>query len=473
MRLSELIRTLKINACDFPDKEITGVTCSTDKVIPGSLFAAIRGTMADGHDFIRLAAEKGAAAVIGDRGAAETDSRGLAYIQTENAEKAYAEACAAFFGHPERKIQIVGVTGTNGKTTVTNMLRSIAIASGRGCGLIGTVETIAGGRARPASMTTPPAEELFALLAEMASSGDCCCVMEVSSHALARGRVHGIIFDVGVMTNVTRDHLDYHKTMEAYAAAKASLMEQSRAAVVNADDPWAPLFTGKAPRTVTYGIDGPADVRAEDIEFTPEHIRFNSPFGAVTLPAGGRFSVYNALAAMTAAREIGIGENAVRCGAELFSGVKGRMELLKTKGKYRVYIDYAHTPDGLENVLKALRSFATGRIITVFGCGGDRDRTKRPIMGEIASRLSDFAVLTSDNPRTEDPEAIIADVEKGMSGPHAAVTDRKEAIRLALHEAREGDIVLLAGKGHETYQIVGRERLHMDERELVREIEEE
>ena len=472
MRLSEILGMLMINPADHPDAEISSVTCSTDKIRPGSLFAAVRGTRADGHNYLRLAASKGAVAAIGDREEAGVD--GLIYIKTDNAEKAYALACAAFYRNPRRELKLIGVTGTNGKTTVTTMLRSIIAMEGVGCGLIGTVENICGGKSRPASLTTPPAEELFALMRDMADLGDRYCVMEVSSHALTRNRTYGIDFDVGVMTNVTRDHLDFHKTMEAYAEAKAALMEKSRVGIVNADDSWAGLFIERAKKCVTYAIDREADFRASEIAFGPDKITFTAPLGRIKLPAGGRFAVYNALAAMAAAKELGLSADLILAGTESFRGVKGRMELLKTKGKYKVYIDYAHTPDGLENVLTALRSFAPGRIITVFGCGGDRDRTKRPIMGEIAGRLSDFSVVTSDNPRTENPAEIIADILRGINTTRfVAVPDRREAVRTALGMAGENDVVLLAGKGHETYQVVGTEKLHMDEREFVQEFENE
>lgn len=469
MKLSEIFGTLKIR----PDRdaEITGVTCSTDKIIPGCIFAAIRGTNTDGHRFLRLAAERGAAAAIVDR---EVDfPPGLEIVKCENAETAYAEAAAAFYGHPENELVTVGVTGTNGKTTVSNMVKAIINTAGIGCGLIGTIETVAGGISRPAERTTPSAEELFALLREMADSGDRCCVMEVSSHALARNRVHGINFDVGVVTNVTRDHLDFHKTMEAYAEAKAGLMSMSKTAVVNLDDPWADRFMYRAGKTFTYAIDREADFRARNVECTPDKVSFSSPVGEIELPPGGRFSVYNALAAMAAASAIGVDNKYIRSGLGLFPGVRGRLELLKTKGPYKIYIDYAHTPDGLENVLAALRQFTRGRLITVFGCGGDRDKTKRPMMGEISARLSDFSVVTNDNPRTEIPSAIIADVLRGIgNAPFAAIPDRREAIRLAMDMAKEGDVILLAGKGHETYQVVGTENLHMDEREIVTELEE-
>ncbi len=466
MRLSELFGILKIKA-GLPDREVAGVTCSTDKVKDGSVFFALEGSLTDGHGFAAKALETGAAAVIGERELPLEN-----YFRVENSRRSYALASAAFYGFPGRELRLCGVTGTNGKTTVANMVRSVAVAAGLGCGLIGTVETIAGGHRSPAERTTPGPEELHALLREMADSGDRVCAMEVSSHALAEDRVYGLSFDVGVFTNLTRDHLDFHGTMDNYAAAKGLLMENSRLSVINADDPRAGYFLGRADGAVTYGVDG-GDFRAENIVCSPEGVSFTCPIGRVELPPGGRFSVYNGLAAICAALGLNIPEKSVLRGMSLFRSVPGRMELVPTRGKYRVYIDYAHTPDGLEKVLTALREFAPGRIITVFGCGGDRDRTKRPIMGEIASSLSDLCVVTSDNPRTEDPSAIIADVLKGVRGEHIAVKDRREAIKTALEAANEGDIVLLAGKGHETYQIVGTKKLHMDERELVREIEDE
>ncbi|MGN1098407.1 MAG: UDP-N-acetylmuramoyl-L-alanyl-D-glutamate--2,6-diaminopimelate ligase [Clostridia bacterium] len=470
MQLSELFGMLKINSVGFADCEISGVTCSTEDVMSGSVFFALKGGRADGHDYAALALEKGAAAVIGER---ELSLAGK-YARVENSRKAFALACASFWGNPEKKLRLCGVTGTNGKTTVTNMIRSAAVSAGLGCGLIGTVENIAGGRHIGAERTTPGPEGLYPLLREMADRGDKICSMEVSSHALAENRVYGMEFDVGVVTNLTRDHLDFHKTMEAYAAAKAELMKNSRISVINADDPYAPLFMDSAGEYVTYGIDKEADFRAENIVCSPDGVGFDCPIGRIELPPGGRFSVYNALAAALAAVRLGIPEKSVLRGLNLFQGVAGRMEILKTKGKYSIYIDYAHTPDGLENVLKALREFAPKKIITVFGCGGDRDKTKRPIMGEIASRLSDFCVVTSDNPRTENPSDIISDILKGMkSFRFVAVEDRKEAIRFAVRMAEEGDIILLAGKGHETYQEIGTEKIHMDERELVRDIENE
>ncbi len=468
MRLSEIFGSLKIKSPAY-DPEITGITCLADEAHRGTVFFAMKGANADGHDFIPLALSKGTEAVVGQ--APLTEER---YFRVENSRRAFAEACGVFLGRPQRRLRILGVTGTNGKTTVTNMLRLAAEASGLRCGLAGTIENIAAGRHIAASQTTPGPEELYPLLKEMADGGDRMCAMEVSSHALAGDRVWGIEFEVGVFTNLTRDHLDFHKTMEAYARAKARLMEQSRISVINADDPWAAYFKGYARSAVTYGIDAPADFAARNIEITSSGVSFDCPIGRVKLPPGGRFSVYNALAAACGALAAGIDAGSVLNGLNTFGGVPGRMELLDTKGKYKIYIDYAHTPDGLEKALSALREFAPRRIITVFGCGGDRDKTKRPLMGEAASRLSDFCVITDDNPRTEDPALIIDDIIKGIEGDRFAVVQgRREAIRLAMGMAEKDDIILLAGKGHETYQIIGTQKLHLDERELVREIEDE
>ncbi len=378
-----------------------------------------------------------------------------------------------FWGYPERRLSIVGATGTNGKTTVTNMLAGI-ISHFAPCGLIGTIETVAGGEHLPSERTTPHAEELFALLAKMAAAGDRYCVMEVSSHALARNRVHGLEFDVGVHTNVTRDHLDFHKTMQGYAETKAELMRQSKTAVINADDFYAPLFEERAEKSLTYAIENEADFCARDIVLSADMTEFSSPIGRVSLPAVGRFSVYNALAAIAAASALGIKSYTILDGLNAFKCVRGRMEFVPVKGDFGVCIDYAHTPDGLENVLTALRPLTHGRIITVFGCGGDRDRSKRPIMGEIAGRLSDFSVVTDDNPRTENPRQIMAEVAAGFEKNNFVCIDgRGEAIRLALAVAHKGDTVLLAGKGHETYQVIGGEKLHFDEREIIKEFENE
>lgn len=471
MYLSEVFDILKIKPeKSVQDTEILGITCSTDKVRKGFIFAAIKGENTDGHRFAREALEKGAAMVLGEE---DLPLSGL-YVRMENSELAYGRLCSEFWGNPQNELITVGVTGTNGKTTVTNLIRTICIAAGIGCGLIGTVENICGGESTPAAQTTPLQEELFPLLRKMADRGDKVCVMEVSSHGIARNKVKEIAFDVGVVTNVTEDHLDFHKTMDAYAKTKASLMKQCKTAVVNIDDSYAPLFMDKAEKTVTYGIEKKADFNSFDEGYSPEGISFNSPVGEITLPAGGKFSVYNALAAIAATDAMDIKHKYIKGGLSLFTGVKGRMELLKTKGKYKIYIDYAHTPDGLEKVLTALRQFAPKKIITVFGCGGDRDREKRPIMGEISGRLSDFSVVTSDNPRTENPTEIIEDILRGFKTyKFVAVNDRREAIRFAIRMAQEDDIILLAGKGHETYQIIGTEKIHMDEREMVREIEAE
>ena len=466
MRLSDLFGMLKINAGEFSDSEITDISCSTDKLKEGGLFFALKGAAADGHDFVARALEKGAAAAIG-----EEDLPIENYYRVQSSRRSFAEAISAFYGNPGRELRLCGVTGTNGKTTVTNMIRDTAISAGIGCGLIGTVESIAGGRRRIAERTTPGPEDLYPLLREMADSGDKLCVMEVSSHGLAGDRVWGLGYEVGIFTNLTQDHLDYHKTMEAYAEAKAKLMEMSRLSVINADDPRAEFFISRSNKVITYGIED-GEFRAENIVCSPEKLSFTCPIGMVELPTGGKFSVYNALAAICGAIGLGIPEKSVLRGMSLFKGVPGRLELLQTLGSYDVYIDYAHTPDGLENVLRAIREFAPRRVITVFGCGGDRDRSKRPLMGEIASTLSDFCIVTSDNPRTEPPMDIIADVISGVKGDSfIAEKNRPKAIYLALDMAEEGDIVLLAGKGHETYQILGNDKIHMDEREIVREYE--
>lgn len=471
MKLSDAYGILKITPPDFlDDREIRGITCSDDKVSEGFIFAAIKGEHADGHRFIDRAVKKGAAAVLGE----EDINTGGVYIRTADSEEAYGRLCSEFYSNPQRKLMCIAVTGTNGKTSVAAMLRNIFLAENIGCGLISTVENICAGEVFEATQTTPCAEELFSLMSKMVAMGDKICVMEVSSHAIARKKVNEITFEVGVMTNVTEDHLDYHKTMEAYAKTKASLMERCKTAVVNIDDSYAPLFLNKSEKTLTYGIKNRADVFPAEQSYSPQGVKIKTSAGEICLPAGGEFSVCNALAAIAAAKAVGTEDKYILKGLNGFAGVKGRMELLKTKGEYKIYADYAHTPDALEKVLTALRQFAPKKIITVFGCGGDRDREKRAMMGEISSRLSDFSVVTSDNPRTESPTQIIEDILKGFKTyKFVAVIDRKEAIRFAVRMAQKGDIILLAGKGHENYQIVGAEKIPMDEREIVREIEEE
>ena len=452
--------------------EATGVSYDSRTTARGDVFVAISGTEADGHCFVSEAMERGAVCAVCEH----TVPCGIPHVVVPSARQALAVISANWFGHPARELTVVGVTGTNGKTTTTYLIKSILEQKlGARVGLVGTIQNMIGDEVLPAHRTTPESRDLQSLLRRMADAGCTHAVMEVSSHALALERVHGIPFAVGIFTNLTQDHLDFHKTMEDYCDAKARLFASCAAAVYNADDPWHGRLLNRStcPR-LSYGTCAGADLRAEKIRLSAGDVAYELAAGEGRIPVEvaipGRFTVYNTLAAIGACTLLGVPAEESADALRRNHGVKGRMEVVPTPGRdCTVLIDYAHTPDALENVLTAVRGFARGRTVAVFGCGGDRDRTKRPKMGTIAARLADFSVVTSDNPRTEDPEAIIADILAGMEGceDYTVVVDRAEAIRYALDHARPGDVIVLCGKGHETYQIVGHTERHLDEREIV------
>ena len=476
MKLSELlkdIRVLETNA-DL-DSEIAGVRYDSRLVQPGDLFVAITGYAADGHRFIPDAVSKGAVCIVCER----KPTADIPYVLVANARAALAALGASWFGHPAEKMTILGVTGTNGKTTVTYLLKSVLEqVLGAKVGLIGTIQNMIGSTVLPTERTTPESFELQGLFAEMAAAGCTHVVMEVSSHALALHRVDCIPFAVGAFTNLTEDHLDFHETMEAYRQAKALLFRRCMFSVFNIDDAMvAQTVKEAASWTLTSSVNGQAtaDLTASDITLASDSVRFEAHFEnrscPVRLGIPGRFSIYNALTVLGMAMGIGIPmEDAAKALANA-KGVKGRMEVVPTPGKdYTVLIDYAHTPDALDNVLTTVKGFCKGRLIAVFGCGGDRDAAKRPIMGQIGVRLADLAIITSDNPRTEDPNKIIADILKQLfepCHPYLVVENRREAIARAMREARANDIIVLCGKGHEDYQIIGTQKLHLDEREEV------
>ena len=453
--------------------EITGITTDSRTVVPGVLYAAVRGSETDGHRFVADAARRGAVAAMVE----VPQEAALAQVLVRDGRRAALAAARAWHGDPSRQLVLIGVTGTNGKTTTTGLLRHLLNGAGT-AGSIGTLGACdgAGAEVPSAALTTPGPVDLQATLAALRDRGTTHVVMEASSHSLDQGRVDGLTFAAGVFTNLTRDHLDYHGTMEHYLAAKlrlSSYLALDGIEVVNLDDPvWRamPDRTGR----VTFGQHQAADVRASGLAMDAAGSRFRleSRWGSaeVALPLLGDFNVANALAAAACALGMGrpIGEVAQRLAAA--PQVPGRME--RIVGRPCVVLrDYAHTPDALERALATLRPLTAGKLIAVFGCGGDRDRGKRPIMGRIAAELSDLAVVTSDNPRTEDPDAIIHDIEAGMgSVPHLRETDRREAIAAALEAAGPDDTILLAGKGHETYQVIGTEKLPFDEREIVRAI---
>ena len=457
--------------------EITNITANITDVRKGSLFVAVKGLNFDGNSFISDAVKNGASAVLTeleDVGNVEN----CPVITVENSRKALAFAASEFFGRPSEKLCMIGITGTNGKTSTAHMIAHILEENGIRCGVIGTVGTKIGDVSEPLSHTTPDAVTLHSILAKMLSEGITHVVMEVSSHALDQDRVFGINFKIGIFTNLSVDHLDYHKDMKSYAHSKLKLFEMSEICIANRDSDFAEPFVNFNKgnnRVLTFSAHGDSDYRAENISVTADGNRYDlvksNTFTPVKIKQKlcGFFNVYNSLAAIAAADVLGIDEDKISSAVSTFLSVKGRMETVDTGLGFTVIIDYAHTPDGLGNVLSSVRLYCKGRILTVFGCGGDRDKSKRPLMGKVASALSDFVAVTSDNPRSEDPEKIIEDILVGMKGKtnFTAITDRREAIKYVLGMAEKNDIVLLAGKGHETYQIINGVKYHLDEREEI------
>jgi len=472
MKLSQLMRGVKA-AINDGDIEVAGITCDSRRVAAGWVFVCIEGVAADGHSFAAAAAENGAAVVLAQR-----DVGVGMQILTECTRKAWAIMSANWFGNPAEKLKLIGVTGTNGKTSVTYMLKAIMEACGHKTGLIGTNQNLIGDRALPAGHTTPDPYDLQSLFALMHAEGCDTAIMEVSSHALDQHRVEGCLFEAGVFTNLTQDHLDYHGTMENYMKAKRRLFSQSKIAVINADDEWAqPITEGITCPVVTYAVKrNEADYVAKNVRPRPAGMDFElvgtGEIARVRLAMPGMFSVYNAMATAACALALGVSFEQTIEALKSVDGVKGRAEVVPTGRDFTVIIDYAHTPDALEKICKTIKTGCGGRLITLFGCGGERDIGKRPIMGEIASRLSDFVIVTSDNPRSEEASAIISDILKGIperKTPYTVIENREEAIRWGIANAKAGDTLLLAGKGHETYQVLNSGRIHLDEREIVAE----
>jgi UDP-N-acetylmuramoyl-L-alanyl-D-glutamate--2,6-diaminopimelate ligase len=470
-RLSRLVAQL-LGAATIGDgdPDVTDVVYRTDDVGPGALFCAVPGSRTDGHDFAAQAEGAGAVALLVERDVEVTVPR----VVVPSVREAMGPVAAKLFGHPDRELTLVGVTGTNGKTTTTYLLESIFRSAGMTPAIIGTTGVRLDGRPLPLDRTTPEAPDLHRLLRRMAGEGVGAVAMEVSSHGLEQHRVGGVRFDVGVFTNLSQDHLDYHGTLEAYLAAKARLFtpEVSERAAVNADDEAGrSLLPGGVP-TLTYAIDADADLRAEDVRVTADGVAFRAGGVEIESRLRGRFSVYNCLAAMAAARQLGLPDHALAEGIAALPGVPGRIEPVEAGQDFLVLVDYAHTPDSVDNVLAAARPLATGRLVVVLGCGGDRDRGKRPLMGEAATRAADLTVVTSDNPRSEDPDAIIAEIEPGArrgGGEYVVEPDRRAAIRLALSRAEAGDVVVIAGKGHETGQEFADRTVPFDDRTVARE----
>ena len=475
MKLKELLEGIEVlDATADMEMEIPHVSYDSRATQPGDLFVAMTGFAADGHAFIGKAMAAGASAVLCQK---QPEDPAVPYVRVADSRRALAEVGANFFGHPADSMTMVGVTGTNGKTTTTYVLKSILEqAAGAKVGLIGTNQNMIGEEIIPTERTTPESFELQRLFAQMRDAGCTHVVMEVSSHALALDRVYGVHYAVGIFTNLTQDHLDFHKTMEAYCDAKAILFRNCDAGVCNADDPWTErLLKDATCRKFSYAEQAAADLRAENVCLEADHVAFDAVTKEKSVPIRvnipGGFMVYNTLDVLGAALMLGIPLEKSADVLARVPHVKGRVEVVPTPGKdYTVLIDYAHSPDGLENVLTSVKGFAKGRTIALFGCGGDRDKTKRPKMGKIAAEIADFVVVTTDNPRTEKPGDIIADILPGMQDsdtPHVVVEDRIEAIHWAMDHAEPGDVIVLCGKGHETYQEVNHVKHHMDEREIV------
>lgn len=461
--------------CADARTEIHDLTLDSRTAGEGSLFLALHGAREDGADYAKEAAARGAVCVVTEHAA-----EGVPCVLVPDAHEAAAKLAARWYGEPAGRMTVVGVTGTNGKTTTTYLLKQLLERClGAKVGLIGTNQNMIGDAVLPAERTTPDALTLQRLLREMADAGCTHVVMEVSSHALMLDRVYGIPFAVGIYTNLSRDHLDFHKTMEAYCDAKALLMRQCDVGIYNADDPWAERLMADAacPRRFSYSVNGQADLMAKNVALEPGCVDFDAEADTewchvhVGIPA--LFTVYNTLDAMACCWNLGV--PLAECADALAKnhGVKGRMEIIPTPGTgYTVLNDYAHKPDALEKVLQSAKAFAKGRVVALFGCGGDRDKTKRPVMGEIGARLADFVIVTSDNPRTEKPEAIIDDILVGLKGydtPYAVIPDRVAAIHYAMDHAQPGDVIVLAGKGHEDYQEIDHKHYPMDERVIVAE----
>lgn len=475
MRLKDLLAGLEILAATADlDMEISNVRWDSRQAGPGDLFVALSGYTVDGHRFIPQAMSAGAAAVL-----CQVPPEGeVPYVRVADSRRALAVVGGNFYGHPSEGMTMVGVTGTNGKTTTTYLLKAILEAQGKKVGLIGTNQNMIGQEALPTERTTPESFELQGLFARMRDAGCTHVVMEVSSHSLDLGRVDGVRFAVGLFTNLTQDHLDYHKTMENYAAAKARLFAQCEKAAINLDDEWSGFMRERADCPVlTYSAKSDAaDLVARDIQYSAAGVKFcavrEMSIERVKLAIPGAFSVYNALGVLACMCLLDVPMRASAGAMATAAGVKGRVEVVPTDGDYTILIDYAHTPDALENVLRSMGTVAQGRLVALFGCGGDRDTTKRPKMGKIAAELADFVIVTSDNPRTEDPDAIIRDILTGIPKGTAmeVIPDRREAIAWAIEHHQPGDVILLAGKGHEDYQIIGKTKIHLDEREVVADV---
>ncbi|MDP4553098.1 UDP-N-acetylmuramoyl-L-alanyl-D-glutamate--2,6-diaminopimelate ligase [Alkalihalobacillus macyae] len=479
MKLNDLLRALFTYTQDGKgNPDILSIESDSRAVKDGSLFVCIPGYTVDGHDFAEQAVQKGAVALVSERELNVT----VPVIVVHDAHRALAELANLYYQNPTKSFSLIGVTGTNGKTTVSHLIERIHRNESQKTGLIGTINMKIGDEEFETKNTTPEPLLLQKQFARMREQHVDTAVMEVSSHALTLGRVRGCDYDIAVFTNLTQDHLDYHGTMEEYRLAKGLLFSQlgntydtgrKKVAILNADDEASSTYEKMTSAYILrYGIDKEADIQAGDISFSANGTRFRlttpDDEREVKLKLTGKFSVYNALAAISACLANGLSLDRILENLEAIDGVPGRFELVDEGQDYPVIVDYAHTPDSLENVLVTVKEMAVGKVFAVVGCGGDRDRTKRPLMAKIASKLADTAVLTSDNPRSEDPDRILDDMIEGVEGEYVRITDRSEAIHYAIRHANKGDVVLIAGKGHETYQIIGDQVLDFDDRTTAR-----
>lgn len=470
MLLRELLHNVPT---DYQNVEVKDITCDSRKVKPGYAFVCINGFNLDGHKYAISAEAAGASIVIAEKTTGAKNEMIVA-----DTHEAYAVMSANFFGNPADKLKLVGVTGTNGKTSVTYMLKAIIESKGYKTGVIGTIQNLIGDRVIESTNTTPDAYGLNKLFYEMVNEGCEYAIMEASSHALDQKRIYGLNFEIAAFTNLTQDHLDYHETMEKYFEAKSKLFGMCKNAVINLDDPYGRELVEKLSCNVaTYAsVDRSATFSANGINMKPDGIEYEMvgdyTIKRIKLRTGGKFSVYNSLCAAVCARQLGFTFDEIAEALYGLDGVKGRAEVVATGRDFTVIIDYAHTPDGLENILSTFKELKRGRLVCLFGCGGDRDATKRPIMGSVASKLSDFVIVTSDNPRSEEPGDIIDDILEGMKNsrtPYIVIENRIEAIKFAIHKAQKDDIIVLAGKGHEDYQILKTGKVHLDEREVIKE----
>ncbi|MBR1444178.1 MAG: UDP-N-acetylmuramoyl-L-alanyl-D-glutamate--2,6-diaminopimelate ligase [Firmicutes bacterium] len=480
MLIKELIQNVKADIiCGDTEKNVKGLTIDSRKVQDGYLFACINGFTVDGHKFAKMAEEKGASVILCEKDIEGIDES-VTVIKTENVRKALSLISMNFYGKPMEKFRTFGITGTNGKTSSTYFMESILREVGRKTGVIGTIEIRIGGEKVDfdfATSTTPDSIELNELFAKMAEEKVDDVIMEVSSHSLELDKVYGCKFDTAIFTNLTQDHLDLHKTMDNYCAAKAKLFKMCKRGIINIDDKYSKKIIDEAECDVkTFGIENECDYKAENIEFYTDRVKFEVMIKGekvgFELMIPGKFSVYNALGVIAACAEAGIESKTIQKGIANIKGVPGRIQNVPNDKGFNVIVDYAHSPDGLENIIKAVREFTKGRVITVFGCGGDRDKKKRPIMGEISAKLSDYTIVTNDNPRTEEPLDILRDIEAGIkdvTDKYEMIDDRKKAIFKAIEIAERNDSVIIAGKGHENYEIFKDRTIHFDDTEVAAE----